>query len=179
MHIEIRSATALPTCTTQQIGALSAEIRGALDVPDRLHIATAAAAAAFALLTAGCEAPVNDGDEPAAELPTDPNTFRAGGEPAYAGSWASAAELCENTREIWTIESRRMGMKRQRFCVFDPMLQSATEDGQGWSASARCHAQGRETRDFLFFRVQPNNSQMRVTINDQRSVELVRCPTRT
>lgn len=135
--------------------------------------------AALALLAAGCEAPSDEDKEPAAELPVGPDTFRAGTEPAYTGSWASNAELCNNAREVWTIESRRMGMKRQRFCAFDPMLQSATEEGQGWSASARCHAEGRETRDFLFFRVQPNQSQMRVTINDQRSVELVRCPTRT
>ncbi len=140
---------------------------------------TRIAMAALALLAAGCEAPSDEDWDPAAELPVSPDAFRAGAEPAYTGNWAGNPELCGNVREIWTIEARRMGMKRQRFCVFDPMLQSATDDGQGWSASARCHSQGRETRDFLFFRVQPNQSQLRVTINDQRSVELVRCPNRT
>ncbi|MEZ6028820.1 MAG: hypothetical protein R3C46_03625 [Hyphomonadaceae bacterium] len=137
------------------------------------------AMAALALLAAACEAPADGENEPAAELPVDPNTFRAGSDPAYAGEWASETELCANTREIWTIETRRLGMKRQRFCIFDPMLQSTTDEGQGWSASARCVSDGRESRDFLFFRIQPNMSQMRVTFNDQRSVELVRCPTRT
>ncbi len=144
-----------------------------------MHNSMRMALAALALLAAGCEAPSDADREPAAELPVNPDTFRAGAEPAYAGDWAGNAELCANARELWTIEARRMGMKQQRFCVFDPMLQSATEDGQGWSASARCHSEGRASRDFLFFRVQPNQSQMRVTINDQRSVELVRCPTRT
>ena len=144
---------------------------------DSLCIATAV----LALLAAGCEAPTDsDGkSDPAAELPVDPNTFRAGAEPSYTGEWAAASDLCTNAGEVWTIETRRIGMKRQRFCVFDPMLQSTTDDGQGWSATARCHAEGRATRDFLFFRIQPNQSQMRVTINDQRSVELVRCPSRT
>ncbi len=135
----------------------------------------------LAALLAGCGAPAGgDGaSDPAAELPVDPNTFRAGSEPAYTGEWAPASELCSNKGEIWTIETRRIGMRRERFCVFDPMLQSTTDDGQGWSATARCHAEGRASRDFLFFRIQPNQSQMRVTINDQRSVELVRCPSQT
>jgi len=133
------------------------------------------AIAALSLAVAGCEAPA---DEPAAELPTDPGTFRGDREPAYTGEWASESALCDNAREVWTIESRRLGMKRQRFCVFDPLPQSGTDEGQGWSASARCVAEGRESRDFLFFRIQPNLSQMRVTINDTRAVELVRCPSR-
>lgn len=133
------------------------------------------AIAALTLAVAGCEAPA---DDPAAELPTDPGTFRGDREPAYTGEWASESVLCDNAREVWTIESRRLGMKRQRFCVFDPLPQSGTDEGQGWSASARCVAEGRESRDFLFFRIQPNQSQMRVTINDTRAVELVRCPSR-
>jgi hypothetical protein len=144
--------------------------------PD-VRISLGIAIAFLSLAAAGCEAPEAD-NAPEAELSTDPNTFRAEGEPAYTGEWASQPDLCSNAREVWTIEARRLGMKRQRFCVFDPMPQLGDEDGQGWSASARCHSDGRASRDFLFFRVEPSQSQMRVTINDQRSVELVRCPSR-
>jgi hypothetical protein len=69
-------------------------------------------------------------------------------------------------------------MKRELFCVFDPMPHSGAAQGQGWAASASCHADGRPSRDFLFFRVEPSQLQMRVTINDERSVELFRCATR-
>lgn len=140
------------------------------------------ASLAFLVLAGACEAPVDDQAEPAAEAPTDPNTFRAD-EPdedrAYAGEWATDANACNNQREIWTIEQTRMGMKRERFCHFERMNRSAGEDGQVWSASARCVARGRSSNDFVFFRVNPNKLKMRVTINDSESVELVRCPMRT
>jgi hypothetical protein len=45
-----------------------------------------------------------------------------------------------------------------------------------WATSARCLAGGRESQDFLFFRVEDNLREMRVTINDSDSIELVRCP---
>jgi hypothetical protein len=31
----------------------------------------------------------------------------------------------------------------------------------------------------VFFRINPNKQQMRVTINDSESVDLIRCPMRT
>lgn len=138
---------------------------------------------ALIALVSACEAPVSDTAEPAAEAPdTDPNAFRAERdevERAYAGEWASDANACNNQREIWTIEQTRMGMKRERFCHFERMNQSSGDEGQIWSASARCVAGGRSSNDFVFFRVNPNKLKMRVTINDSESIELVRCPMRT
>lgn len=134
-------------------------------------------------LVAACEAPVDDPAAPAAELPdTDPNAFRAEGEEeerAYAGEWATDANACNNQREVWTIEQSRMGMKRERFCHFERINQSAGDTGQVWSASARCVARGRSSNDFVFFRVNPNKLKMRVTINDGESIDLIRCPMRT
>jgi hypothetical protein len=140
---------------------------------------------AFAILAlaGACEAPTGDDSDPAAEMmESDPGAFRAESEgepPPYAGEWAANANSCNNQREVWTIEERRMGMKRQRFCIFEPVATARAEQGQSWSASARCLANGRETRDFVFFRVAPGRQQMRVTINDSESAELVRCPMRT
>jgi hypothetical protein len=137
--------------------------------------------AAFAL-AAACGAPESELDQaaPAAELPSDPNAFRADAEESgYAGEWASALDECDNLRAIWTIEERRMGMKRERFCFFDRIAPSRSDQGQGWTASARCLAGGRESRDFVFFRINPNRLQMRVTINDSETVDLVRCPQQT
>ena len=133
-------------------------------------------------LAAACEAPVDETAEPAAEAPdADPNAFRADRdiERTYTGEWAARSESCSNQREIWTIEENRMGMRRQRFCVFERVFTSTTDTGQGWSASARCLADGRQSHDFVFFRVEPNRAQMRVTINDGEAIELVRCPMRT
>lgn len=138
---------------------------------------------ALIALVSACEAPVSDTAEPAAEAPDgDPNAFRAEQDPverAYAGEWASDTNACNNQREIWTIEQTRMGMKRERFCHFERMNQTSSDDGQVWSASARCLAGGRSSNDFVFFRVNPNRLKMRVTINDSESIELVRCPMRT
>ena len=134
-------------------------------------------------LVVACEAPVDDSAAPAAEVPdTDPNAFRAEGEEeerAYAGEWAADSNACNSQREIWTIEQSRMGMKRERFCHFERMNQSSGDEGQVWSASARCVAAGRTSNDFVFFRVNPNKLKMRVTINDSESIELIRCPMRT
>jgi hypothetical protein len=132
---------------------------------------------------AACEAPVDDTATPAAELPdTGANAFRAEGreeERAYAGEWAIDSNACNNQHEIWTIEQTRMGMKRERFCHFERINQSASDNGQVWSASARCVARGQSSTDFVFFRVNPNKLKMRVTINDSESIELIRCPMRT
>lgn len=136
---------------------------------------------ALLALAGACEAPV-DKAEPAAEMPDgDANAFRADAaqDRAYAGEWASSSDSCNNQREIWTIEENRMGMRRERFCVFERIFTSAGDNGQGWSASARCLADGRQSHDFVFFRINPNKQQMRVTINDSEAVDLVRCPMRT
>lgn len=141
-----------------------------------LAIAVLAAAAA-------CEAEVDDAPAPAAEsLPSDPEAFRAERDsepPAYAGEWATISEACNNPREVWTIEEYRMGMKRQRFCVFERVFASRSDAGQGWSASARCLADGRQSNDFVFFRLGENRQELRVTINDAEAVQLVRCPMAT
>jgi len=138
---------------------------------------------ALIALVAACEAPVDEAAAPGAELPdTDPNAFRAESdeeERAYAGEWATDTGACNNQREVWTIEQTRMGMKRERFCHFERMNQTSGDEGQVWSASARCVARGRTSNDFVFFRVNPNKLKMRVTINDSESVELIRCPMRT
>ncbi len=137
---------------------------------------------ALLALAGACEAPTNDSAAPAAEMPDgDSNAFRAdvANERAYAGEWAVSSDNCNNQKEVWTIEEDRMGMKRRRFCVFERVFSSDTDSGQGWSASARCLAEGRQSNDFVFFRVNPNRLQMRVTINDSEAVDLVRCPMRT
>lgn len=149
----------------------------------RRLICIAALALGPLVLAAACEAPVDETAEPAAAAPdADPNAFRADRdiERTYTGEWAARSESCNNQREIWTIEENRMGMRRQRFCVFERIFAStADEPGQGWSASARCLSDGRQSHDFLFFRVAPSRAQMRVTINDGKAIELVRCPMRT
>lgn len=138
---------------------------------------------ALLALAGACEAPSND-SEPAAGMPDgDGNAFRAdaAADRAYAGEWAPSSDGCNNQREVWTIEENRMGMKRQRFCIFERIFTTAESSApeQGWSASARCVADGRQSHDFVFFRINPNKQQMRVTINDSESVDLIRCPMRT
>ncbi|MEQ1781040.1 MAG: hypothetical protein ABMA14_06765 [Hyphomonadaceae bacterium] len=136
---------------------------------------------ALLALAGACEAP-SDKSDPAAEMPDrDGNAFRADApaDRAYAGEWARNSDGCNNQREVWTIEENRMGMKRERFCVFERIFISGDDPEQGWSASARCLADGKQSHDFVFFRVNPNKQQMRVTINDTESVDLIRCPMRT
>ena len=140
---------------------------------------------ALAGLVASCDAPEGGSDNPSARVPeTDPNTFRAEVDAArpYAGEWAAATVQCADEQKVWTIEPRRMAIvPAMRFCAFENVFVS---HGPGdapstWSASARCLADGRESHDFLFFRVNDNLREMRVTFNDSKSVELVRCPMRS
>lgn len=134
-------------------------------------------------LAGACEAPPAEevGAAVEGETPSGSDAFRAetGEPPPYAGEWAASSDNCGNQRELWTIEENRMGMKRQRFCVFERVFSSTGGTGEGFSASARCLSDGRESHDFVFFRVNPGRGAMRVTINDAESVELVRCPMRT
>jgi hypothetical protein len=94
----------------------------------------------------------------------------------YAGEWAADTHLCRDTRQLWTIEANRMGVRADmRFCVWGPIA-SKDENGQTvWRAEAACKYQGRDSRDFVFFRLAPDWKQMRVTFNDASPVNLVRC----
>lgn len=134
---------------------------------------------------AACNAPGGAGDgagNPAAGDPANnPNTFRADVDhgQAYAGQWAQAKSQCGDEKKIWTIEPRRMAIvPAMRFCAFESVYVSEGPSGADttWSTSAKCLADGRESHDFLFFRVKDNLHEMRVTFNDSKSVELVRCP---
>lgn len=136
-------------------------------------------------LAAACDAPESAdsfSEEPARGAPvTDPNTFRADVdvERPYAGEWASQSNHCTDQKKVWTIEARRMAIvPAMRFCAFDNIYVSEGNGGLRtiWSASAKCLANGEESRDFLFFRVKDNLKEMKVTFNDTSSVELVRCP---
>lgn len=131
-----------------------------------------------------CEAPENGTDGAAGPTKGDPannpNTFRADVDPQrpYAGEWALAANQCGDDKKVWTIETRRMAVApAMRFCAFDSLYVSNSDGvAQTWSASAKCLAEGRESHDFLFFRVHENLREMRVTFNDTKSFNLVRCP---
>ena len=94
----------------------------------------------------------------------------------YAGQWAADTRLCADTTQLWTIEANRMGVRADmRFCVWGPIA-SKDENGQTvWRAEAACKYQGHDTRDFVFFRLNPDWKQMRVTFNDASPVSLVRC----
>jgi len=145
-------------------------------------VRTLLACIAIAGLVAGCDAPEGGSDNPTAGSPVnDPNTFRADIDATrpYAGEWAAAKSQCGDEKNIWTIEANRMAIvPAMRFCAFDDIYVSeGPADAHGtWSASAKCLAEGRESHDFLFFRVKDNLHEMRVTFNDTSSVELVRCP---
>ncbi|MBI1358651.1 MAG: hypothetical protein GC155_00020 [Alphaproteobacteria bacterium] len=95
----------------------------------------------------------------------------------YAGEWAESASNCGDDKKTWTIEPHRMGIEAARFCAFKSIYVSEAEDTKDavWSAAADCLADGHESREFVFFRVKPNLREMRVTFNDNRPVELVRC----
>ena len=94
----------------------------------------------------------------------------------YAGQWASDVKLCSDATQLWTIEPNRMGIRADmRFCAWGPIA-SKDENGQTvWRAEAACKYQGHDTRDFVFFRLDPDWKQMRVTLNDASPVSLVRC----
>jgi hypothetical protein len=97
----------------------------------------------------------------------------------YAGQWAAERHECGDDRQLWTIETHRMGIRPAlRFCAFEDIFVSKeTRAGEAtWSAEATCMAEGEESRAFVFFRVKDNLSEMRVTFNDTASVDLVRCP---
>lgn len=142
-------------------------------------------AACFAVLglLGACDAPDDSANRaPGGGIPVkDPNTFRADVNPghAYAGEWAVARNQCENEKKVWTIETNRMAIEAARFCAFgSDMRVNRASDGATttWATSARCLAEGRESNDFLFFRVEGNLREMRVTFNDSNSVDLIRCP---
>lgn len=133
-------------------------------------------------LAAACDAPDAQKAAGPGNSAEDPNLFRAErkDERSYAGEWASDQDSCNNQREVWTIEENRMGMRRQRFCVFSEIRVSRnTSEGEAWRADARCLADGRQSDDVVFFRMKERGQEMRVTINDADAVDLVRCPMRT
>ncbi len=137
--------------------------------------------AVFAL--AACGAPEGDVPAPKPGAPSDDsNVFRADSinERPYAGEWASDPDACQDERKVWTIESNRLGMRRERFCVFGQVRVSrGSSEGEAWRADARCVSGGQQSEDVLFFRVTSSGLSMRVTINDADAVDLVRCPMRT
>lgn len=140
------------------------------------------ACVAVLALAAACGEP--QGDETASsEAPGQPSASPfspPADERSYAGEWATQAGDCADSRKIWTIESHRMGVRKQRFCVFSKVRQTEeTTDAEVWRADARCLAGGRESEDVLFFRVKPSRLEMRVRISDSDPEELVRCPMRT
>lgn len=132
-------------------------------------------------LAAACDAPQGDetGREyagpsnPADRLPDDI------AERSYAGEWAAISSDCSDSRKVWTIESNRIGIRKQRFCVFKQVRRAESNEGEVWRADARCLAGGKESEDVLFFRVKPSRLEMRVRISDNDPEELVRCPMRT
>jgi hypothetical protein len=135
-----------------------------------------AIAMASAALLSGCDKP---GGDKAGAAPEDANRFRAGinANSPYAGQWAAAASSCDDQKKVWTIEPHRMGVQRARFCAFKSLRLSQSEGSEDavWSTSADCLADGHESKDFVFFRVKANLRQMRVTFNDDRPIDLVRC----
>jgi hypothetical protein len=147
-----------------------------------LGVRNSLAALAVLGLLGACDAPDDAANRaPDGHIPVkDPNTFRADVDPtqAYAGEWAVARTQCEDDKKVWTIETKRMAVEAARFCAFDSNMyvNRATDGETTWSTGARCLAGGRESHDFLFFRVEDNLREMRVTFNDSSSIDLVRCP---
>ncbi len=129
---------------------------------------------AGACLLAGCE---KAGEAGVATAPGEGMAAQVDAATPYAGEWASASGDCDDDRKLWTIEARRMAIvPAMRFCAFDKVYVSDADQGDSvWSAAAQCLADGRESQDFVFFRLDDNLRQMRVTFNDTRSVDLVRC----
>ena len=141
-----------------------------------MHVRVCSTFLALGLALAGLVAcgPSRKGDS----LAAPPPELRAAldDKSPYAGEWAAERRLCSDTRQVWTIEANRMGVRADmRFCVWGPIA-SRSEDGQTvWRAEAVCKYQGHDTRDFVFFRLAPDWKQMRVTFNDASPVNLVRC----
>lgn len=133
-------------------------------------------------LAAACDAPQSDETGPEFAGPSNPAETLPGdilNERPYAGEWAAVSSDCADSRKVWTIESNRMGIRKQRFCVFNRVRQGESDGGEVWRADARCLAGGKESEDVLFFRVKPSRLEMRVRISDGDPEELVRCPMRT
>jgi len=140
------------------------------------------ACVAVLALAAACGAP--EGDDTASNLPTSESPDMppgiSGEERPYSGEWAAQTDDCTDARKVWTIEDNRMGVRKQRFCVFNEVRQTeGTKEAEVWRADARCLAGGQESEDVLFFRVKPGRHEMRVRISDADPEELVRCPMRT
>jgi len=133
-------------------------------------------------LATACGAPQGDETGPDSASRSDqadsfPGDFSD--ERPYAGEWAAMSSDCADSRKVWTIEANRMGIRKQRFCVFNQVRQAESSEGEVWRADARCLAGGKESEDVLFFRVKPSRLEMRVRISDNDPEELVRCPMRT
>ncbi|MDP3494847.1 MAG: hypothetical protein Q8R82_17180 [Hyphomonadaceae bacterium] len=132
-------------------------------------------------LATACDAPQGDETGPSAAAPSNESERLPGdaGERPYAGEWAAVTNDCADSRKVWTIETNRVGIRKQRFCVFSQVRQTESDGGEVWRADARCLAGGQESEDVLFFRVKPSRLEMRVRISDGDPEELVRCPMRT
>jgi hypothetical protein len=162
------------------------------DVRARLVLLSIAALAGMA----ACGRPMSDAAAPDAAspgladstqpLPGQPQPNAAGSDllaqvndrAPYAGEWAAERGDCGDERKTWTIEPHRMAiLPAMRFCAFENVyVNKAVDEGEtAWSAGATCLAEGRESHDFLFFRVKDDLREMRVTFNDSRSVQLYRC----
>ncbi len=139
------------------------------------------ACVAVLALAAACGGPER-GNTASSSPPTQPDIPPAisGEERPYSGEWAAQTDDCTDARKVWTIEDHRMGVRKQRFCVFSQVRQTeGSVEAEVWRADARCLAAGRESEDVLFFRVKPGRHEMRVRISDADPEELVRCPMRT
>lgn len=140
------------------------------------------ACVAVLALAAACGAP--EGGDTAMNPPPPKNPDIppgiSGEERPYSGEWAAQTDDCSDSRKIWTIEDNRMGVRKQRFCVFNQVRQTEeSSEAEVWRADARCLAAGHESEDVLFFRVKPGRHEMRVRISDSDPEELVRCPMQT
>ncbi|HOY80318.1 MAG TPA: hypothetical protein PLN33_21070 [Hyphomonadaceae bacterium] len=140
------------------------------------------ACVAVLALAAACGGPEGGDTRPnapspdSAELPAN----LSGDERPYSGEWAAQTDDCDDSRKVWTIEDNRMGVRKQRFCVFSEVRQTeGSNETEVWRADARCLAAGHESDDVLFFRVKQGRHEMRVRISDADPEELVRCPMRT
>ena len=140
-----------------------------------------AIAVASAALLSACDKP--RGGDKASAASEDTSRFRAdiNVNSPYAGQWAPAASSCEDQKKVWTIEPHRMGVRQVRFCYFKSIYMNQPEgsDDAVWTAAADCLADGRASKEFVFFRVKPNLREMRVTFNDSRPVSLMRCSARS
>ncbi len=137
-----------------------------------------AAAALGAGLLSGCDRPGGSSDtgSPGGQSHAEVNAHSP-----YAGEWVEHASNCGDAKKTWTIEPQRMGIEAARFCAFKSIYLSQAADSSEsvWSAAADCLADGHESREFVFFRVKPNLREMRVTFNDNRPIDLVRCASRS